>query len=225
VKQRHELDMLRERLEELNELGDHELEAGEGSDEEDLIGEDTPDESTETETDEVQTPPGTASMTEFENTSTGNLAQEEENSFSRSRAPEVHIESSTLRHRRDKEELFKPTATSTALETKTAEQLMTHNRTEQEELTSSMLSMAAMLKQQSRAFAATLEGEKDILDRAAQGLDKNELGLETAQTKMGFLRGVTEGKGWLSRIILYGTIAILWMFALFIMLVMPKLRF
>jgi len=225
VKQRHELDMLAERLHELNELGDHGLEAEDGSDEEDLIGEDTPDESTETETDEGHTPPGTASMTEFENRSIGNIEMEEGGTVPISREPEVQIESSTLRHRREKEELFKPTATSTALESKTAEQLMTHNRTEQEELTSSMLSMAAMLKQQSRAFAATLEGEKDILDRAVQGLDKNELGLEAAQTKMGFLRGVTEGRGWLSRMIMYGTIVILWMIALFIMLVMPKLRF
>ncbi|KAH8596922.1 hypothetical protein B0O99DRAFT_685404 [Bisporella sp. PMI_857] len=235
VRQREQINMLAGRLRELNELGESGIEIEDESGEEDLIGEDTPDEGTETETDDAHTPPGTASISEYESRSIGNLKEvEEEPSPSyKERDPVPSTELSTLRQRttkQDRQDLFStsaPSSTTTGIETtsKTAEQLMSHNRAEQELLTSSMLSMAAQLKQQSRAFAASLESEKDILDRAARGLDKNESGLATAQEKMGFLRGYTEGKGWWGRMLMYVWIFGLMVVAILVVFVMPKLRF
>jgi hypothetical protein len=85
--------------------------------------------------------------------------------------------------------------------------------------------MAQQLKASSNAFASSLEEEKGILNRATEGLDKNELGMEAAQKRMGYLRTMSEGKGWWGRIILYGYIAGLMVLALVIVFVLPKLRF
>lgn len=58
-----------------------------------------------------------------------------------------------------------------------------------------------------------------------EGLDKNELGLEAASRRMGHLRSLTEGKGWLGRMLLYAYIAGLAVFAILLVFVFPKLRF
>lgn len=213
------LQMLSGRLQELNLLGEHDQE-DESSEGEDLLGEDTPDD----ETDEQDfTPPATASST---NTNTERFpAPVDPEPFL---SPYAQPEPSELRnrntHREDRAELFEG-AQTTGISTATTEALLTHNRTEQESLTTSLLSMAAQLKQQSRAFAASLGDEKDIMKRATDGLDKNELGLETAQRKMGFLRGYTEGKGWWGRVLMYAWIFGLMVIALVIVFVLPKLRF
>ena len=134
---------------------------------------------------------------------------------------------STVRNRNPRAELFAPTtfSISTGISTATTEALLTHNRTEQESLTSSLLSMAQQLKVSSQAFASSLEGEKGILSRATEGLDRNELGMEAAQRRMGYLRTMTEGRGWWGRMIMYGYIAGLMVLALVIVFVLPKLRF
>ncbi|KAB2577205.1 hypothetical protein DBV05_g4091 [Lasiodiplodia theobromae] len=106
-----------------------------------------------------------------------------------------------------------------------SEKLMSHNRSEQEALTSSLLDMAALLKQQTMQFGSSLEAEKDILDRASKGLDTSAQGMEAAGQRMGTLRRMTEGKGWWARVRLYGIIAALWVACILIMFVMPKLRF
>jgi hypothetical protein len=56
-------------------------------------------------------------------------------------------------------------------------------------------------------------------------MDRNELGLEAASRRMGHLRSMTEGKGWLGRMIMYAYIAGLAVLALVIVFVLPKLRF
>ncbi|OJD34207.1 synaptobrevin protein [Diplodia corticola] len=106
-----------------------------------------------------------------------------------------------------------------------SEKLMSHNRSEQETLTGSLLDMAQLLKQQTMQFGSSLEAEKDILDRAGKGLDTSAQGMEAAGQRMGTLRRMTEGKGWWARIRLYGIIGALWMACILIMFVMPKLRF
>lgn len=188
------------------------------SDGEDVLGEDILDD----EDDSLQlTPPATASSANTEHVPS---PVDSESSLPLYTPPEP----SELRKRggqaQDRAELFGD-AQSTGISTATTEALLSHNRTEQESLTTSLLSMAAQLKQQSRAFAASLEDEKDVLKRATEGLDKNELGLETAQRKMGFLRGYTEGKGWWGRMLMYAWIFGLMIIALLIVFVMPKLRF
>lgn len=102
--------------------------------------------------------------------------------------------------------------------------LLTHNRTEQETLTSSLLDMATKLKKSTQSFASSLDEEKTVLNRATSELDKNELGMEAAQKKMGTLRKMTEGRGWWGRMLMYAYIAGLMVIALLIVFVMPKLR-
>jgi len=140
--------------------------------------------------------------------------------------------SSTLRSRKTKTGTAQATTTSASLfpsNTKStdsnAETLLTHNRTEQESLTNSLLDMAKALKKQSLQFGSTLESEKSILDRAVSGLDKNATGMEAAGQRMGTLRRMTEGKGWWDRMKLYGMIFGLWFIAFAIVFIMPKLRF
>lgn len=209
--------MLSGRLQELNLLGEHD-QGDESSEGEDLLGEHTPDDETD---DQDPTPPATASSTNTEQFPT---PDDPEPFSSQSQQPEPSELRNRNTQREERAELFEG-AQSTGISTATTEALLTHNRTEQESLTTSLLSMAAQLKQQSRAFAASLEGEKDILKRATEGLDKNELGLETAQRKMGFLRGYTEGKGWWGRMLMYAWIFGLMVIALLVVFVMPKLRF
>jgi hypothetical protein len=85
--------------------------------------------------------------------------------------------------------------------------------------------MASALKDSSKAFASTLESEKSTLNRAAEGLDKNELGLEAASKRMGYLRSMTEGRGWWGRMLMYAWIAGLMVLAILIVFVGPKFRF
>ena len=105
------------------------------------------------------------------------------------------------------------------------ESLLSHNRTEQEALTNSLLSMAQALKLQSIYFGSTLESEKTILNRAVEGLDKNTTGMVAAGQRMGTLKRMTEGKGWWDRIKLYALIAALWFLAFSIVFILPKFRF
>ncbi|KAJ5901952.1 hypothetical protein N7495_002480 [Penicillium taxi] len=106
-----------------------------------------------------------------------------------------------------------------------AEQAISAQRLEQEDLTSSLLSLAGQLKASSHAFHSTLENEKSVLDRAVTGIDKTSSTMEAAGQRMGMLRKMTEGKGWWGRMMLYAWIFGLWVVALLIVFIGPKLRF
>lgn len=103
--------------------------------------------------------------------------------------------------------------------------LLSHNRYEQEALTSSLISLAQSLKASSLSFAQSLEDEKTVLRRAEGALDKNAMGMEAAERRMGTLRRMTEGQGWWGRIKLYAIVAAMWLFAFLLVFVGPKLRF
>lgn len=105
------------------------------------------------------------------------------------------------------------------------EAVLSHNRFEQEALTDSLLEMAKQLKQQSVHFHNTLEGDRGVLDRTVEGLDRSTLGMEAAGQRMGTLRRMTEGRGWFARLKLYGIIFGLWIVAFLIVFVGPKIRF
>jgi hypothetical protein len=105
------------------------------------------------------------------------------------------------------------------------EAALSHERNEQESLTTNLLDMAKLLKQQSIQFGQTLEGDKSVVDRALAGLDKNTLNMDAASRKMGTLRRMTEGKGMWARFKLFGIIGGLWVFAFLIIAVGPKIRF
>lgn len=105
-----------------------------------------------------------------------------------------------------------------------SETLLTHNRTEQENLTTSLLSLASALKSSSLQFSSSLETEKEVLKRAEGGLDKSAQGMEAAERKMGALRRMSEGQGWWGRVKLYGFIFALWVFCFLVVFVGPKIR-
>ena len=105
------------------------------------------------------------------------------------------------------------------------EAMMSHNRTEQETLTTGLIGLARALKESSLQFSSSLEAEKDVLKRAEGGLDKSAQGMEAAERKMGMLRRMSEGQGWWGRIKLYAFIFGLWVACFLLVFVGPKLRF
>jgi hypothetical protein len=132
---------------------------------------------------------------------------------------------------------LKPTATATGSSLHDAaktsepqtradtEEALATDRLEQENLTSSLLDLATKLKTSSQQFQASLEAEKSVLARAAEGLDRTTGNLAAAERRMGMLRRMTEGKGWWGRMMLYAWIFTLWVVAVLIVFVGPKLRF
>lgn len=126
-----------------------------------------------------------------------------------------------------REQLFagRPKESEPNSELENTERLMSHNRTEQENLTTGLLGLARALKESSMNFSSSLESEKDVLKRAEGGLDKSSQGMEAAERRMGMLRRMSEGQGWWGRIKLYATIFVLWVFCFLLVFIGPKLRF
>ncbi|RFU34598.1 hypothetical protein B7463_g1736, partial [Scytalidium lignicola] len=243
IRKREQLQGLNERLQELNELAAYETQDFDTSEGEDLLGQDTPNEtddqtSNSDEMDEIEQAERLPRATDREpakdppSTSTTS-APILESSTLRARTTQTSTSSppsSTEAAHTTSTQLFPsstaPTTTSTStLSTTTKESLLTHNRHEQEALTTSMLSMAQALKSSSVAFSDSLDAEKSILNNTTEGLEKNKSGLDTAQKKIGVLRKMSEGRGWWGRMMMYAWIFGLWIIALVIVFVMPKLRF
>lgn len=106
-----------------------------------------------------------------------------------------------------------------------SEQTLSTHRQEQEDLTTSLLSLATQLKTSTKTFQSQLESEKSILARAVDGLDRTASNMEAAERRMGLLRRMTEGKGWWGRMMLYAWIFAGWVVAILIVFVGPKVRF
>lgn len=82
--------------------------------------------------------------------------------------------------------------------------------------------MTRALKESSLLFNKSLEDEKPYLDMAAQGLDKNIIGMQSMGGRMDKLR--KDGRvGWYRTIINIVTIVVLGIIGL-IILMLPKLR-
>lgn len=96
---------------------------------------------------------------------------------------------------------------------------------ERDDLTTSLVDMATQLKQQARTFQARLAGDKTLVDRALERIETNSAAMEVASKSMGALRRMSEGQGWWGRMKLYALIAALWLAAILIVFVGPKLRF
>lgn len=118
---------------------------------------------------------------------------------------------------------FQPKSTTTSRSTNKT--LLSHHSSEQEDLSSALLSLATALKQSTVSFADSLTASNPIVDQATSALDKSSGGMEAAQKRMGMLRRMTEGKGRWGRLILYAWVGGLWIVLILIMFVMPKLRF
>lgn len=194
------------------------------SDGEDILGEDTP-----SETDEHDTPPeasNTPITPNLPNIPIHASASEPDPQSAGSERDQLFPSSLRSRHAQGAAapDTAQTSSSDTAV-TAMAEKMMTHNRTEQESLTDSLLNMAQALKASSQAFASSLEEEKEVLGRAGEGIEKNKTGLDAAQNRLGYLRSMSEGKGWWGRMMLYAWIFGLMFAAFFIVAFMPKLRF
>jgi hypothetical protein len=108
--------------------------------------------------------------------------------------------------------------------TATTEAILDRQRAEQDEISESILRMASDLKASSRAFATSLDQDRDVLGGTADGLDRNERGLDAAAQRMGVLRRMTEGKGWWGRMMLYAWVYGLMVLLCVVVFVLPKLR-
>ncbi|KAJ4391450.1 hypothetical protein N0V93_005067 [Gnomoniopsis smithogilvyi] len=106
-----------------------------------------------------------------------------------------------------------------------SEAILDHQRKEQEIVTEDLLRMAGQLKLSSQKFGEALQEDTEILNRAGEGLSKNELSLEAAARRMGAITKMTEGKGWYGRIMLYAWIYGLMVLLVLLVFVLPKLRF
>lgn len=116
-----------------------------------------------------------------------------------------------------------PTTSSTTFET---EKALSGDRSTQESLTSSLVTLAAQLKSQSQSFSAALTTtDRTQLDRALAGLDSNVARLHAVTGKMGLLKRLTEGEGWWGRMMLYLWIWALWAVAVALVFLGPKFRF
>jgi hypothetical protein len=105
------------------------------------------------------------------------------------------------------------------------EQILSSDRANHETILEQMLSLTSELKSSASSFHTTLKSDEKHVDSAFQGMEKNSDGMEIASGRMSSLRTLTEGKGWWGRMILYGYIAGLWVLALVIVFILPKLRF
>lgn len=103
--------------------------------------------------------------------------------------------------------------------------LLESDASTQAALTTSLVSLATALKSSSLAISHSIALDAEALSRATDGLDRNTSVMQAAGQKMGLLKRMTEGKGWWGRMILYAWIGGLWVVALVIVFVMPKLRF
>lgn len=129
---------------------------------------------------------------------------------------------STLRNRH-----HPPQPSSSTVEQPSVNQadLLAHNDTEFANITSSLFTLAQALKASSTQFSASLATDTETLNRATEGLDKNATGMEAAGKRIGLLKRMSEGKGWWGRIMLYAWIGGLWVVAILLVFVGPKLRF
>ncbi|MCJ1385442.1 hypothetical protein MMC17_008565 [Xylographa soralifera] len=114
----------------------------------------------------------------------------------------------------------------TSLETPTlsAPTILESDSSTQAQLTSSLVQLAAALKQSSLMLSASLVEDNVTLSTTASALDKNTDGMSAASKRMGMLRSMSEGRWWWGRMLLYGMIGVLWLVALTIVFLMPKLR-
>ncbi|KAK3296243.1 uncharacterized protein B0H64DRAFT_397735 [Chaetomium fimeti] len=118
-----------------------------------------------------------------------------------------------------------PTNTNTTTAISTTEAILDHQRSEQDALSSSILKLASDLKASSHAFSASLDSDREVVDRAGQGMSRTGQNMEGVTRTMGALQRMTEGEGWWGRVRLYGIVYGLMVVLVLVVFVLPKLRF
>ncbi|KAK3989524.1 hypothetical protein QBC44DRAFT_84675 [Cladorrhinum sp. PSN332] len=116
-------------------------------------------------------------------------------------------------------------ASSSTAVVKTTEAILDHQRSEQDALSESILKLASDLKASSQAFSQSLEEDKELVEKAGEGMNKTGEGMDAVTSKMGMLQRMTEGKGWWGRMYLYAMVYGLMVALVLFVGVMPKLRF
>lgn len=128
-------------------------------------------------------------------------------------------------HTTSRTALFGDRAATAHAPTATAEAILDHQREEQDMLSESILKLAGNLKASSLAFTATLEEDREVVDRAGQGMSKTGEGMDAVTKKVGTLQRMTEGEGWWGRMRLYAQVYGLMVVLVLVVFVLPKLRF
>ncbi len=225
---------LTSRLDELNQLGDEDDDDEEAQDEteDQTNGDEGSDSDSSQQRQPSYAPARSDAQDGIETTGGGGEATAAHAQLSstlqselRSRKPPSASDNHTAASTTAREALFSSRPQQATPDVSNSESLLSHNRTEQENLTTGLLSLARALKESSLNFSSSLESEKDVLKRAEGGLDKSAQGMEAAERKMGALRRISEGQGWWGRIKLYGMIFGLWLACFLFVFVGPKLRF
>jgi hypothetical protein len=115
------------------------------------------------------------------------------------------------------------------------ESRLSADRTEQEDITASLITLAQSLKSSAINFHASVEAEKDTVKRAVLGLDNNVSGMADAGNRMGELTRNQRGEGLLAQIPVLGPllggmmgkyiqVGALWVVAMLLFVLLPKLR-
>lgn len=207
---------LNSRLQELNQLGDEE---DDDSDEDDDEGEDEVAASYEPARKDAQDGIDTGGSDGPQ------IPDPPPESELRSRRPLQSSDNRDAASTSARESLFanrsKPEQNSSLSQSET---MLSHNRVEQETLTTSLIGLAKALKESSVQFSSSLEAEKEVLKRAEGGLDKSSQGMEAAERRMSMLRRMSEGQGWWGRIKLYAFIFGLWVACFLVVFIGPKIR-
>ncbi|KAL2260289.1 hypothetical protein VTK26DRAFT_5744 [Humicola hyalothermophila] len=115
--------------------------------------------------------------------------------------------------------------TTTNAISSTTEAILDRHRAEQDALSESILQLASQLKQSSQAFSASLEEDRELVERAGQGISRTGERMEGLTAKMSTLQRMTEGEGWWGRMRLYAMVYGLMVVLVLVVAVLPKLRF
>lgn len=146
----------------------------------------------------------------------------------RPRDDELFESSSSVRRRQGKQESSASTSTGRATgysDQQRKEQSLLNESKEHESLTTNLLDMAAQLKQQARQTQFTLSEDKGLLSRALEGLDQNVAAMGIASKGMKTLQRMNEEQGFWGRLKLQALIAGMWLLAIMLVFIGPKLRF
>lgn len=135
---------------------------------------------------------------------------------------------STVRRRQNKNEDGEARSTgytSGYSEQQRKEESLLNASKEHESITTNLLDMAAQLKQQARQTQFTLSEDKGLLSRALEGLDQNVAAMGIASKGMKTLQRMNEEQGFWGRLKLQLLIAGMWLVAVMLVFIGPKLRF
>lgn len=108
--------------------------------------------------------------------------------------------------------------------TATEEAVLENHRAEQEAISGDILRLAKEMRQRSEATAKLLEDDKMVMDRVGDALHVTDTNMESAGRGMNVLARMTEGKGYIGRLILYAVVFGLAVLLVLAFAVVPKLR-